>query len=138
MKVELKKSNGNLLSKADIDHFRSLRKAHYESGFKDEKADKNGVRRAEGFSKEIIEQLLRVDGCEGLVICYGAAPETDHKIDKDKGKNIMPRLLIVPVDAQGNHLTFDVSIPGQKDGSGSYAGAGNGAPCPPERYCPQD
>ncbi len=135
MQVE---SKGRLFQKSDIDHFRSLRKKHYADGFQHEKEDKHGVRRAEEFSREIIEQLLGVTGCAGLTVCYGAAPETDYKIDSKNGKKIMPRLFIVPVDAKGNHLTFDVKVEGEKDGGGNFAGAGNGAPCPPEKGCPEN
>jgi hypothetical protein len=136
MKLETKPSSGRLFQKSDIDHFRGLRKAHYAEGFSHEKEDKHGVRRAEEFSREIIEQLLAVSGCAGLTVCYGAAPETDYKIDREKGKKVMPRLFIVPVDANGNHLTFEVRADGEKDAGGSFAGAGDGKPCPPGTGCP--
>ncbi len=136
MQVESKPSKGRFFQKSDIDHFRGLRKEHYAHGFPHEKADEHGVRRAEEFSKEIIEQLLNVPGCTSLAVCYGAAPETDYKIDREKGKKVMPRLFIVPVDAQGNHMTFDLRADGEKDAGGNFAGAGDGIPCPPNRNCP--
>jgi hypothetical protein len=125
---------GRLFAKSDIDHFRSLRHKHYESS-EGEKNSEYGVRRAEEFSREIIEQLLSVPDCTGLALCYGAAPETDHAIDTYKGTSVMPRLFIVPVDENGKHLTFAVKVDGHKDGGRDFGGAGGGMPCPPATGC---
>ncbi len=128
---------GHLYHKSDIDAFRDLRKVHHIQGFKDEHEDEHGIRHSEAFDAHLIAQLLSVKGCTGLRVAYGAAPEDNYKINIRNGKKVMPRLLLIPVDDDGNELTFNVIVEGSKDGGDDFGGVAGGKPCPPASGCPQ-
>ncbi|MEZ4903442.1 MAG: hypothetical protein R2822_17600 [Spirosomataceae bacterium] len=110
----------------------------YRTNFENTKTE----RKAEFFSKSIIEQLLSIEGCDGLRIYYGLAPENEAgHIDLQNGKGLQPRLFLVPVtvdrDADGNPTqknhdqTFFLRVDTTgKDGEDEAGGAGGGIPCP--------
>jgi hypothetical protein len=88
---------------------------------------------------------LSIEGCDGLRIYYGQAPEDkDGQID-ETATNLQPRLFLVPVnverDSAGNQtqknkeLTFSVRVDPGKDGGDEFGGAGGGMPCP--NFCNQ-
>lgn len=110
---------------------------------KSKKGEEKPLRKAEFFSKEILEQLLSIEGCDGLRIYYGLAPENkEGRIDIFKGdkENLEPRLFIVPVavarDAEGTPTekskdqTFFLRVDAGKDGGDEFGGVGGGLPCP--------
>lgn len=98
-------------------------------------------RKGEFFSKNVFEQLLSVEGCEGLLIYYGLAPENnEHRIIEDSKDNLQPRLFLVPVKTNNKQeklrLAKEISFFVRVDGSGKdvedeYGGAGGGQPHPP-------
>lgn len=124
---------GSFFTKAEIDKYHDeFKKSH--KPLTHEPKDPNQNRRAEYFSREILQQLLDT-GCDGLRIYYGVAPEIDGEIHPE-GKTMMRRLFLVPVkiDEKGNGRDFQFkpikSASGEKDGDGGKGGAGGGAPCP--------
>ena len=93
------------------------------------------LRKAEYFSREILETLLKVEGCDGIRIYYGHAPENkEGDIDFSVVGNEQPRLFLVPVqigdDGLGRDMKFKIDTTGEKDGEGEPGGAGGGVPCP--------
>lgn len=129
-------SIGRYYHKSDINYFRDLRNKNYISGHKDEAADPYGIRRSEQFDAKLLAEMASIEGCVSIRICYGFAPETDYAIDIRDGKVLMPRLLLIPVDANGNELEFEVIAGGCKDGGDLYGGVAGGGPCPPNPNCP--
>ncbi|MFN4147116.1 MAG: hypothetical protein ACK4GN_14920 [Runella sp.] len=99
------------------------------------------VRQAEFFSRNIIEQLLNIEDCDGLAIYYGTAHEDENNNIVAKGGKPQPRLFLVPVkverDANGEPTnrneaqTFKLQIEGWKEVEEDFGGAGNGKPMPP-------
>jgi hypothetical protein len=113
----------------------------YRKNFEDKDPENKGLRKAEFFSKNLIEQLLSVEGCDGLRIYYGLAPENkEGKIDFQAKENLQPRLFLVPVtvgrDADGNPTeenkdqVFYLRVDSGKDGGDESGGVGEGNPCP--------
>lgn len=113
----------------------------YRKNFEEKNHESGELRKAEFFSKNIIEQLLSVEGCDGLRIYYGLAPEDENgRIDPQNGKEAKPRLFLVPVqvdrDAHGSPTdkshdqTFYLKVDAGKDGEDEAGGAGGGLPCP--------
>jgi hypothetical protein len=103
--------------------------------FEGKNKEKKDLRKAEYFDREILETLLRVEGCDGIRIYYGHAPENkDGDIDFSIVGNEQPRLFLVPVqigeDGLGRDMKFKIEITDEKDGEGEPGGAGGGAPCP--------
>jgi len=97
--------------------------------------DKKSLRKAEYFSREVVEALLKVEGCDGIRIYYGHAPENENgEIDFSVKGNEQPRLFLVPVqigdDGFGRDMKFKIDTTGEKDGEGEPGGAGGGLPCP--------
>jgi len=122
--------------------FRKEEISQYRNNFEEKNHDNKQLRKGEFFSKNIIEQLLSVEGCDGLRIYYGLAPENEKgTIDPQNGKELQPRLFLVPVsverDADGNPTdenhdqTFYLRVDATgKDGEDESGGAGGGYPCP--------
>lgn len=125
-----KKKAGRIVTEEDI---KACRK-----NFERANAGHKNLRKAEYFSREIIKQLLEVDGCDGFRIYYGLAPEDEKgTIDHNKKENLQPRLFLVPVhigeDGLGRDIKFKgqaVDTTGEKDGEDDFGGAGEGRPCP--------
>lgn len=109
----------------------------FRKNFERHHSEKKDLRKAEYFSKEIIEQLLKIEGCDGVRIYYGLAPENaEGHIDPKIADNLQPRLFLVPVhigeDGLGRDINFKAQLDttGEKDGGDEDGGAGGGAPCP--------
>jgi len=109
----------------------------YRKNFERHHSEKKELRKAEYFSKEVIEQLLNVEGCHGIRIYYGLAPENEKgHIDPKIVENLQPRLFLVPVrigeDGLGRDVNFkpQLDTTGEKDGGDEAGGAGGGYPCP--------
>jgi len=109
----------------------------YRKNFERHHSEKKELRKAEYFSKEVIEQLLKVEGCDGIRIYYGLAPENEKgHIDHKAAENLQPRLFLVPVrigeDGLGRDVNFkpQLDTTGEKDGGDEAGGAGGGYPCP--------
>jgi hypothetical protein len=97
-------------------------------------------RKAEFFSKDLLQQLLDIDGCDGLRIYYGEAPENEKGQIEGQGEcSTQPRLFIVPVTVEvgdgdrlkGRERVFTVRVDKGKDGEDEFGGIGQGAPMPP-------
>lgn len=127
---------GRFFRKEEINEFRKNFEAQ-------NKAQEGTLRRGEFFSKEILNQILSTEGCDGVRIYYGLAAETpDMQINAEKGNKEMlqPRLFIVPVTVERNaegkatekskDQTFVVRVDAGKDGGDEFGGGGEGLPCP--------
>ncbi len=127
---------GRYFRKSELNYFRDLRDKNYVPGHKDEAEDPYGVRRSEQFDAKLLAEMSSIEGCVSIRICYGSAPETDYAIDLIKGQKYMPRLLLIPIDKDGNELEFEVVAGGCKDAGDLYGGVAGGGPCPPNPNCP--
>lgn len=103
-----------------------------------------GERKAEFFSKDLLLQLLDIEGCDGLRIYYGEAPENEKgQIEDGTDCKSQPRLFIVPVtvevdddnNAKSRDRVFTLRVDKGKDGGDEFGGIGEGKPCP--TFCGQ-
>lgn len=95
----------------------------------------NEERKGEYFSREMLEELLKLKDMKGVVIKYGLVYEdADNKVVNDFGseqdyKNLKMRLFVVPYDKHDKTIAFPVKnarLNGEELG-----GAANGKPIPP-------
>lgn len=126
--------SGRFYKRSDLNQLKDLRKENYKPG-EHEANDQYGVRRAEEFDIKLLAQLTKIEGCSSVRVCYGLAPETDYAIDIKNGKQMMPRILLIPIDKEGNELSFSVNVAGEKDAGGNFGGVAGGNPCPPRGGC---
>lgn len=95
----------------------------------------NEERKGKYFSREMLEQLLKLKDMKGIVVKYGLVYEdTDNKVVSDFDsqqdyKNLKMRLFVVPYDKNDKILPFSAKNARVSDEGGG--GAGNGKPIPP-------
>lgn len=112
---------------------KKLRENHKRQG-KEQEAKGHHYIESEFFGLETFKKLLDRCGGEpvGFRVFYGNRNENrDGKapIEDPKGKPT-PRIIIIPVDANGNNLMGKKSAMGIKDGNEEDGGMGDGPTCP--------
>ncbi len=127
--------SGRFYRRSDLNQLKDFRKTHYKPGHEHEANDQHGVRRAEEFDIKLLAELTKIEGCSAVRVCYGLAPETDYAIDIKNGKQMMPRILLIPIDKEGNELSFSINVTGEKDAGSNFGGIADGIPCPPKGGC---
>jgi hypothetical protein len=129
------KYTGNEGSIIPSSQIKKLRESHKKHG-KDQEKNGHHFIESEFFGLETFKKLLEKCGGEpvGFRVFYGNRNEDrggKEPVEDASGKPT-PRIIIIPVDAEGNNLMGGKTAPGHKDGDSDEdgGGMGDGPTCP--------